>query len=55
MKKIFETICAGSLLLAVMGCERGDGSPAFGWIITMLSICAVSGIILKIMEKKSRK
>lgn len=47
MKKILEFICGISLLLAVMGCENKDGSPNFAFIVPMLSVCTVSGLILK--------
>ena len=50
IESILGVICIGSLLLAVMGCENVDGSPAFEWIIPMLTITAVSGIILKRMD-----
>ena len=53
IKKLLQAVCAVTFILAVLGCENADGTPNTAWILSMMTVCSISGVGFKKMEDES--
>ena len=54
LKRILESLCIGSFLLAVLCCENADGTLNVAWTVPMLAVSGITGAILKKSEHQNQ-